>query len=331
MGVIMNVSGVRMGVIINVGGVLMGVIRNVSGVRMGVMMNLAEEKLAEESLVLSHDTLTTLLKERGLWRRRRRRGRHRSRRVRRACFGSMVQMDGSHHHWLEGRADKCVLMVLIDDATSRTYARFYPAETTRAALDGFGRWTKRHGLPRSVYVDRHSIYRDEDHPQKPTQFGRAMKQLGVELICAHSPQAMGRVERRNAVVQDRLVKELRLRGSNDIHGANAVLEGKLLDEVNRRYAVSPAMSGDRHRVVEADVEVEEVLCAQEPRVVGQDWCVRWQSGRAAAEFRFLFKSGCGVSAALSFPGFGWMDEWSGTSWRWDADAKNTRKRIRQQR
>jgi hypothetical protein len=265
---------------------------------------LACEKLAEESLVLSPDTLTALLKERGLWRRRRRRGRHRSRRERRACFGSMVQMDGSLHDWFEGRADKCVLMVWIDDATSRTYARFYEAETTRAAFDGFGRWAKRHGLPRSVYVDRHGIYRDEDHPQKPTQFGRAMKQLGVELICAHSPQAKGRVERRNAVFQDRLVKELRLRGISDIQGANALLEGKFLDELNRRYAVSPAKSGDLHRAVEAGVELEEVLCVQEQRVVGQDWCVRWQNrwlqigrehaGLALAGRRVLVKQrGCG--------------------------------------
>ena len=137
---------------------------------------LACEKLAEDGLVLSPDTLTALLKGRGLWECRRRRGRHRKRRERRACLGSMLQMDGSHHDWFEGRAAKCVLMVLIDDATSRTYARFYPAETTGAAFDVLGRWVTRYGLPRSVYVDRHSIYRDEDHPEMPTQFGRAMKE-----------------------------------------------------------------------------------------------------------------------------------------------------------
>jgi hypothetical protein len=155
---------------------------------------LACEKLAEDGLLVSPDTLTALLKSRGLWERKRRRGRHRKRRERRACFGSMVQKDGSHHDWFEGRAAKCVLMVMIDDATSRTLARFYPAETTQAALDLFGRWVKRHGIPRSVYADRHSIYRDEDHPGKPTQYGRAMKELSVELIAAYSPQAKGRVE-----------------------------------------------------------------------------------------------------------------------------------------
>jgi len=238
---------------------------------------LACEKLAEEDLELSPNTLTAMLKERGLWQRRRRRGRHRSRRERRASFGSMVQMDGSHHDWFEGRADKCVLMVVIDDATNRTYARFYPAETTEAALDVLGRWVRKHGWPRSVYVDRHGIYQDEDHPEKPTQFGRAMKEQGVELILAHSPQAKGRVERRNAVFQDRLVKEMRLRKICDMAQGNALLESLFLDDLNRRYAVVPGKEQDLHRAVEAGVRLEEVLCVQEERVVGQDWCVRWRN------------------------------------------------------
>jgi hypothetical protein len=238
---------------------------------------LACEKLAEEGLVVSPNTLTAMLKERGLWQRRRRRDRHRRRRERRAYFGSMVQMDGSHHDWFEGRAGKCVLMVMIDDATNRTYARFYPAETTEAAFDVFGRWADRHGLSRSVYVDQHGIYRDEDHPQKPTQFGRAMKELGVELILAHSPQAKGRVERRNAVFQDRLVKEMRLRNISDMAQANALLESFFLDDLNWRYAVKAAQQQDLHRNLEAGVVLEEVLCVQEGRVVGQDWCVRWRN------------------------------------------------------
>jgi transposase len=238
---------------------------------------LACEKLAEQGLALSPNTLTAMLKERGLWQRRRRRGRHRKRRERRACLGALVQMDGSHHDWFEGRGGKCVLMVMIDDATSRTYARFYSAETTDAAFDVFGRWVKRQGIPRALYVDRHSIYRDEDHPDRPTQFGRAMKGLSVELIQAHSPQAKGRVERRNAVFQDRLVKEMRLRKINDIASANIFLEGKFLEEINGRYAVTPRQDEDLHRPVERGTALEEVLCVQEQRVVGQDWCVRWQN------------------------------------------------------
>ena len=234
------------------------------------------EKLAADGLTLSPDTLTALLKARGLWQRRRRRGRHRKRRERRSCLGSMVQMDGSHHDWFEGRSGKCVLMVMIDDATSQTYARFYPAESTEAAFDLMGRWVKKRGLPRSLYVDRHSIYRDEDHPDHPTQFGRACKELGVELIRAHSPQAKGRVERRNAVFQDRLVKELRLRGINDMAQANVFLDCKFLDELNSKYAIEPKREQDLHRPLEANVALEEILCPQEHRVVGNDWCVRWR-------------------------------------------------------
>jgi hypothetical protein len=238
---------------------------------------LACEKLAEESLVLSPNTLTALLKERGLWVRRRRHGKHRKRRERRACLGSMVQMDGSHHDWFEGRGSKCVLMVVIDDATGRTYARFYAAETTEAAFDVFGRWVKRQGVPRSVYVDRHGIYRDEEHPGKPTQFGRAMRDLGVELICAHSPQAKGRVERRNAVFQDRLVKEMRLRNIRDMAQGNALLESLFLDDLNRRFAVKAAKDQDLHRPPHAGMVLGEVLCVQEARRVGADWCVRWRN------------------------------------------------------
>lgn len=238
---------------------------------------LACEKLAQEGIELCPNTLTALLKERGLWQRKRRRGRHRKRRERRASFGSMLQMDGSHHDWFEGRGPRCVLMVIIDDATSRCLARFYRAETTEAAFDLLGRWIQRHGLSRSLYVDRHSIYRDEDHPHRPTQFGRACKQLGIELIQAHSPQAKGRVERRHGLFQDRLVKEMRLRNICDLEQANALLEHSFLEELNGRYAIEAASDQDLHRVLEKKQVLEEILCVQEQRVVGNDWCVRWRN------------------------------------------------------
>lgn len=238
---------------------------------------LACEKLAEEGLAISPNTLTALLKERGLWERRRRRGRHRARRERRAGFGSLLQIDGSHHDWFEGRGPKCVLMVVIDDATNRTLARFHAAETTEAAFDVFGRWAAAHGIARGVYVDKHSIYRDADDPARLTQFGRAMKELGVELTCAHSPQAKGRVERRHAVFQDRLVREMRLRGINDMARANDLLEHSFLAELDRRFAVAPASSADLHRPAPPGVSLGEVLCVREERTVGNDWCVRWSN------------------------------------------------------
>jgi transposase len=236
---------------------------------------LACEKLAEEGLVLSPDTLAAILKERHLHAPMRHRKKHRRRRERRKNFGAMIQIDGSHHDWFEGRAGGCVLMVMVDDATGRTWARFYSAETTEAAFDVFGRWVKGHGVPRSVYVDRHGIYRDEDHPEKPTQFGRAMRELQVELILARSPQAKGRVERKHRVFQDRLVKELRLREISDREQANVLLEKILLPEFNKRYAIAPVLEADLHR--ESPERIEEVLCVQEPRVVGNDWCIRWRN------------------------------------------------------
>src|SRR5688500_7714171 len=237
---------------------------------------LACEKLAaDDGLVVSPNTLTALLKERGLWERRRRRGRHRTRRERRAGFGSLLQIDGSHHDWFEGRGPACCLMVVIDDATNRTLARFHAAETTDAAFDVFGRWAARHGVARGVYVDKHSIYRNADDPAHPTQLGRAMKELGVELTCAHSPQAKGRVERRHAVFQDRLVREMRLRGIDDVARANDLLEHSFLADLDRRFAVKPASAADLHRPVPPGVTLGEVLCVREGRTVGNDWCVRW--------------------------------------------------------
>lgn len=239
------------------------------------------EKLLEgHGISISPDTLTALLKARGLWVRRRRRDKHRRRRERRACFGDMVQLDGSHHDWFEGRAGKgstCVMMVTIDDATNVTDAQLYPGETTEAAFDVTGRWVKRNGIPRALYVDRASIYRDEDHPEKPTQFGRAMKELGVELILARSPQAKGRVERRHAWFQDRFVKELRLRNVDTIARANTLLAEVLLPELNRRLALRARVDEDHHRAVAGGTVLEEVLCVSERRVVGNDACVRWKN------------------------------------------------------
>ena len=153
-----------------------------------------------------------------------------------------------------------------------------PAETTEAAFDVFGRWVRREGVPRAVYVDRHSIYRDEDHPDRPTQFGRAMKDLAVELIRARSPQAKGRVERRNAVFQDRLVKEMRLRNISDMRQANALLEGIVPGRTESAICgKGPGPARICTGRLEAGLVLEQVLCVQEERVVGQDWCVRWRN------------------------------------------------------
>jgi len=234
---------------------------------------------------LAVTTLRRWLLAAGLWQRRRRRAAHRRWRARKEHPGEMVQMDGSHHDWFEGRRDKAVLMVMIDDATNHTYAQFFEEETTAAAMTTFRRYVEPRGLPRSLYVDRDSIYEptreatvDEELAETGplTQFGRAMRELEVTLICAHSPQAKGRVERRHAVFQDRLVKALRLLGISELETANRYLEETFLPELNRRFTVAPRKSADVHRRVPPGVSLAQVLSFQESRVVQNDWTVLWR-------------------------------------------------------
>jgi Homeodomain-like domain len=241
---------------------------------------LAAEYLAEEKLLVNHETLRRWLLAENKRTVRRRRQRHRQWRERKPCFGVMVQLDGSHHDWFEGRGEKCVLMVMVDDATNRVWAQFFEEETTRASYDVLEGWVKKQGLPQSLYVDRDSIYRCEglgsiaeqmagQEPQ--TQFGRAMKQLGVELILANSPQAKGRVERMNGVLQDRLVKALRLEGINDMERANAYLRRTYLPRHNRRFEFKAASQADAHQ--RAPQGLKEILSWERERVVQGDWTV----------------------------------------------------------
>jgi hypothetical protein len=248
---------------------------------------LASEKLSEEDLSVRRETLWRWLLGEGLWARRHRRKVHRCRRERRSCPGEMVQMDGSHHDWFEGRAERCVLMVMIDDATGRTYAHFFEGETTAAAMRIFGGYVRKHGLPHSLYVDRDSIYRSDrqatveeelrGQPAPATQFARAMAELGVELILANSPQAKGRVERMNGTLQDRLVKEMRLQGISDIAGANVFLETRFLAALNRKFTTAAKDPQDVHRVLPGGVRLDDVLSFQEKRTVSNDWCVLWRN------------------------------------------------------
>lgn len=241
---------------------------------------LLAEHLAKAKLVVDHETLRRWLLADGQRVQRRRQARHRQWRERKPCFGAMIQLDGSHHDWFEGRGPKCTAMVMVDDATNRLHVRFAPEETTRASYDVFEDWVRRHGLPASLYVDRDSIYRCEGQPtiaeqlagkEPQTQFGRAMAALGVELILANSPQAKGRVERMNGLLQDRLVKELRLAGVSDIAGANRFLREKFLPAYHRRFPHPPASPVDVHRP--APKNLADVLSWEVERVVQADWTV----------------------------------------------------------
>jgi len=238
------------------------------------------EYLAKEGLKLDHETLRRWLLAAGQRTLRRRRQKHRQWRERKPCLGEMVQLDGSHHDWFEGRRAPCVLMVMVDDATNRMRARFFEQETTRASYDLLEGWARRHRLPRSLYVDRDSIYRCEGLPSvaeqlagkaPQTQFGRAMEALGVKLILANSPQAKGRVERMNGVLQDRLVKAMRLEGLRDLEAANRFLEEEFLPGFNRKFNVPAASTLDAHQAVPRNLD--EVLSWEETRVVQRDWTV----------------------------------------------------------
>jgi transposase len=234
----------------------------------------------EDGVKVSVTTLRRWLLQEGLLERRRKRRQHRRRRTRREHLGELVQMDGSHHDWFEGRRGWAVLMVMIDDATGRVTARFYENESWASSSDLFQRYAKRHGLPRGLYVDQHSIYRPDGEPTDAelldncppeTQFGRAMRELDVELILARSPQAKGRVERMNGTLQDRLVKALRRAKISDLEAANRFLDDGFLAEFNARFEVVAVGVEDWHRPLAAATDLSRIVSIQEVRVVAKDW------------------------------------------------------------
>ena len=243
---------------------------------------LASEKLLErDGMRVSDETLRRWLLETGDWKRRRKDRGHRHWRQRKHHSGEMVQMDGSHHDWFEGRGPRCVLMGYIDDATGEVFGRFYEYEGTIPAMDSFRRYLERYGIPLSVYLDKHTTYKstakptiqDELNNRKPlSEFERALKELGVEVIHANSPQAKGRIERLFGTFQDRLVKEMRLRGIRTIEEANGFLE-EYLPLYNRRFAVCPQGKEDLHRPIGRGVKLEEILCIKTDRTLRNDFTV----------------------------------------------------------
>jgi transposase len=264
---------------------------------------LASEHLAKDhGIVVDHETLRRWLLVAESWHSRRRRAAHRAARERRPRQGDLVQIDGSEHDWFEGRGVRAVLMVMIDDATNTTLARFYPAEDTAAAYDIFERYMSLYGLPAALYPDRDSIYvctreasleEDLANVGPETQFARAMRELGVDMIPAYSPQAKGRVERRHGLFQDRLVKEMRLLDIRTIEAANVYLDGTFLALVNTRYTVTACDPADGHQPRPSAAILALVLSWQEPRSVAKDWTVRWRNRRFQIDARH---------AALGLPG-----------------------------
>jgi transposase len=243
---------------------------------------LASEKLQErEQLQVSDETLRLWLLESGDWKKRRKTRGHRRWRERKARCGEMVQMDGSHHDWFEGRGLCCVLMGYIDDATGKVFGRFYEYEGTIPAMDSFKQYIQKHGLPMSVYLDRHTTYKstakgsledvlNEEIPL--SEFERALKELGVGVIHAHSPQAKGRVERLFGTLQDRLVKEMRLRGIRTIEEGNRFLK-QYLPLYNRRFSVPAREGNNLHRSFPKGLNLDAILCIKTERTLRNDFTI----------------------------------------------------------
>jgi len=258
---------------------------------------LAAEKLAErDGLGVSRETLRQWMIAAGLWTPRRPARAVHLWRPRRSAFGELVQMDTSEHAWLEGRGGaEPVLVSMIDDATGRQRKRFFRADTTEANLEMLGRWLRRHGRPLALYADRDSIFRVNRPPsdeevlagrEAETQFGRALRELGIAYLPAGSPQAKGRVERSFQTDQDRLVKELRLRGIATIAAANAYLEAEYLPMLNRRFTAPAASSVDAHRPIRG-YDLGAILSVQTVRTVANDYTVRHGGRRYQVQRRSI--------------------------------------------
>lgn len=242
---------------------------------------LACEKLLERNHIqISDETLRQWLIKAELWKVKKRK-RYRCWRERKARFGEMVQMDGSHHGWFEDRREICTLMGYIDDATGNKRGWFYEYEGTLPAMDSLKRYIKRYGIPLSVYLDRHSTYKAwgkltiEQQLKGEinlSQFERACKELSIQVIHAQSAPAKGRVERSFRTDQDRLVKELRLQGIKSLEEGNRFLNA-YWHQHNRRFSVPAREIQDMHRPVPKGIDLDSILCIKTERVVRNDFTV----------------------------------------------------------
>jgi len=252
---------------------------------LGFGPTLASEKFEEAGYLVDHETVRLWLIQEGQWKRQRKRGPHRQWRERKRRFGELIQMDGSHHCWFEGDLQKYCLMVMVDDATGVSLSRFSHEETTEAAMRLLWAWIDLYGVPKALYTDRKNLY-VTDRPatieeqlagEEPlTVFGKSCQRLGIGIIKAYSPQAKGRVERKNGVYQDRLVKELKLQGIGEIDAANRFLREGFEADLNRKFAVPPADEQDAHRPLSKELHLRDVFCFEEDRRVNNDWTVQYQ-------------------------------------------------------
>jgi transposase len=244
---------------------------------------LAHEKLVErEGLQLCLGSVRKIMIQEGIWKAKKARkvGQH-PLRERRACLGELEQMDGTDHDWFEGRSERCTLLVMIDDATGQLGAlSFVPEESFFGYCDLLRQYLAAHGRPAGLYTDKHGIFRvnmpNAGSGDNLTQFGRAMQSLEIPILCANTPQAKGRVERVNATLQDRLVREMRLLGIHTMQQGNAYLPQFILD-FNARFAVQPRSSLDAHRPLLTHQNLDQILAWQEPRSVSKNLTVQFKN------------------------------------------------------
>lgn len=251
---------------------------------------LAAEMLAREhEIAVNRETLRQWMSREGLWKPRRAKlKRAHVWRARRRRRGELVQWDTSEHDWLEGRGPKLYLTAMIDDATSELVARFASADSTAENMRLLKRYIERHGRPVEVYTDKASLFpvnrplhynKHLDGKPQPTQIERALEELGVRRITAHSPQAKGRIERCFGTLQDRLVKALRRAGASSLEEANRYLEEEFLEEWKRSFTHEPAEQATAHRPLLKDQHLASILSHVERRVVGNDYTVSWRGKR----------------------------------------------------
>ena len=246
----------------------------------------ASEKFEERNgITIDHETLRRWLLAEGLWKRKRRSNPYRSRRDRRERFGELVQFDGSHHDWFEGRRKKCCLMNMVDDATGKTLSFLSEQETTVAAMELLWLWIRTYGIPQAVYCDRKNAFVLNREPSVEEQlagidprspFELTCDKLGIEVIVAYSPQAKGRVERNHAVYQDRFVKELRLEDISTIDKANQFLATSYLALINKKFAVSAKENEDAHAPLIDNSDLREIFCFEYRRSVSKDFVVQFE-------------------------------------------------------
>ena len=244
----------------------------------------ASEKLLDvHAIKVSKETLRLWLNKENIPYEKREGRKHRQWRERKHHLGEMVQIDGSHHDWFEGRGPKCVLMGYIDDATGTVSGRFYDYEGTMPAMDSFKRYIKRYGIPQSVYLDKHTTYKstakqsieDELEDKKPmSQFERSLSELEVTVIHANSPQAKGRIERSFRTLQDRLVKEMRLARVSSVEQANEFLI-RYHPIYNAKFKVKPVSEVDLHRPALSMRELDKIFCIRDKRTLQNDFTIAY--------------------------------------------------------